>query len=107
MRQRIAIGIAFALPTAIAILDEPLNWLDPVAAYDLKAALGELVGDGLTLITALHDTATMCACCNAGIMLSEGQIKVRLDQADLHRGQSAPVEFERAMIAALRSAKTD
>ena len=64
MRQRASIAIAFARPVSIVILDEPFNWLDPVAAFDTRNALGDMVREGLTLITALHDLATLCGACN-------------------------------------------
>jgi ABC-2 type transport system ATP-binding protein len=43
MRQRIAIAAAFAGGHALVILDEPFNWLDPVAIFDLREALREMV----------------------------------------------------------------
>lgn len=56
MRQRIAIAAAFAGGHHHVILDEPFNWLDPVATFDLRRALRDMVVRGLTLITAGMDT---------------------------------------------------
>ncbi|MDR6790311.1 ABC-type multidrug transport system ATPase subunit [Sphingomonas sp. BE138] len=36
MRQRIAIAAAFAGGHSLVILDEPFNWLDPVAILDRR-----------------------------------------------------------------------
>jgi len=58
-RQRIAIYSAFINQPPIVILDEPFNWLDPLTAYETKCALRDLVGQGLLLVTALHDVSTL------------------------------------------------
>jgi len=102
MRQRLAIALGFAAGNRIVILDEPFNWLDPVAAFDLKAALRAMVGDGLTLVTALHDLATLATCCSAGAMLASGQVARRLDSATLATAASDPVRFEHETIDVLR-----
>lgn len=73
MRQRAAIAIAFARPAGIVILDEPFNWLDPVAAFDLRSAL------------------------------ANGRVSLCQSVEDLRRGQRDIVDFESRMIASLRS----
>jgi ABC-type multidrug transport system ATPase subunit len=102
MRQRLAVALAFAAGNAIVVLDEPFNWLDPVAAFDLKAALRVMVADGLTLVTALHDLATLATCCDAGAMLAGGGVARRLDAAALAPAASDPIRFERETIDVLR-----
>lgn len=103
MRQRSAIALAFAKPVSLAILDEPFNWLDPVAAFDVRSALAGMVRDGLTLITALHDLATLCGSCHAGMMMAEGKPTLILSRTELEQGQGDARAFEERMIAALRS----
>jgi ABC-2 type transport system ATP-binding protein len=102
MRQRLAIFCAFLRTPAAVILDEPFNWLDPVCAYDTRAALRRLVDEGLTLCTALHETATLVGFCDAGLLLSEGQVGRRLAGSDLERGRRDFGAFEADMIAVLR-----
>lgn len=101
-RQRIAIACAFAAGQGIVILDEPFNWLDPVAAYDLRHALAARVADGLTLVTALHDLATLSSACHAGALLTEGCVALELDAAALASARSDPAAFEARTIAHLR-----
>lgn len=101
-RQRAAIALAFARPASIAILDEPFNWLDPVAAFDTRAALAAKVADGTTLITALHDLTTLCGFCHDGLVLSDGRVTLRLDTPALREGQHDARRFEERMIAELR-----
>lgn len=102
MRQRAALAIAFALPTRIVILDEPFNWLDPVAAFDTRAVLAAMVEEGLTLVTALHDLTTLCGFCDRGIVMTKGHISLQLGTARLRAGQSDAARFESELVAALR-----
>jgi ABC-type multidrug transport system ATPase subunit len=102
MRQRLAIFAAFLGAPTAAILDEPFNWLDPVCAYDTRAALRALVDRGLTLCTALHETAALVGFCDEGLLLSEGQVGRTLTEADLERGRRDYRAFETEMIAVLR-----
>lgn len=103
MRQRIAIAAAFAGGHAHVILDEPFNWLDPVAVFDLRQALRERVSDGLTLVTALHDLATLAAACDTGLLLADGRASMPLDRETLQGGAADPIAFERRTIDLLRS----
>ena len=102
MRQRAALALAFAVPSRIVILDEPFNWLDPVAAFDFRIALAQMVNEGLTLITALHDLTTLCGFCDSGIVLTKGRLSLQLDEARLRAGRNDAARFERELVAALR-----
>lgn len=101
-RQRIAIACAFAAGQGIVILDEPFNWLDPVAAYDLRYALAARVTGGLTLVTALHDLATLSSACQAGALLADGRVALELDAAALASARTDPAAFEAQTIVHLR-----
>lgn len=102
MKQRAAIALAFATPCRIMILDEPFNWLDPVAAFDVRAVLAQIVSDGLALVTALHDLTTLCGFCNSGIVLAKGRVSLTLDTAMLRAGRDDAARFESDLVAALR-----
>jgi ABC-type multidrug transport system ATPase subunit len=103
MRQRIAIACAFAGGKRIVILDEPFNWLDPLAAYDTRRALRAMVDRGLTLVTALHDLGTLAGSCDAGALLAEGEVKLLLDRDRLAASRVDPAGFERETIGYLRT----
>lgn len=103
MRQRAAIALAFAGGNALVILDEPFNWLDPVAAFDLRQALRAHVDQGLTLVTALHDLGTLTMACDEGLMLADGRVALAIDRAMLAEAARAPQDFERRTIDLLRS----
>ena len=103
MRQRIAIALAFVNMPALVILDEPFNWLDPVASFDLRQALRAMVDEGLTLITALHDLGTLAIACDGGLLLADGRAAMALDEGMLRTAAADPQTFERRMIDCLRS----
>lgn len=103
MRQRAALALAFAGGQSLVILDEPFNWLDPVAAFDLRQALRTLVDGGLTLLTALHDLGTLATACDQGMMLADGRVALAIDHASLAQAARAPRDFERRTIDLLRS----
>jgi ABC-2 type transport system ATP-binding protein len=103
MKQRLAIFLAFLNAPRAVILDEPFNWLDPVCAYDTKTALRILAEGGLTLATALHETATLVGFCHSGLLLRDGRVGQRLDEAALEAGRRDYPAFEAEMIARLRN----
>lgn len=103
MRQRVAIAAAFAGGHTRVILDEPFNWLDPVAMFDLRETLRIMVDNGLTLITALHDLATLATACDAGLVLANGTVALALDEPALGAAAQDPQAFERQTINLLRS----
>lgn len=102
MKQRAALALAFAVRTRIVILDEPFNWLDPVAAFDTRAVLGSMVADGMALVTALHDLTTLCGFCDSGIVLARGKVSLHLDRARLRAGLNDAAGFESDLVGALR-----
>lgn len=103
MRQRVAIYAAFIdHASGIVVLDEPFNWLDPLSAYDAKIALKKLTGNGLTLVTALHDMSSLALYCDHGLLMSDGQITLTLDQAALTTGSQDIGRFETGIVDHLR-----
>lgn len=102
MRQRLSLACAFASGSRVVILDEPFNWLDPVAAFDLREALRGEVQRGLTLVTALHDLTTFTTACDAGALLGAGRVLLDVTGPMLAAAAARPAEFERDAIVRLR-----
>ena len=101
MRQRVAIHLAFVGDPDLVLLDEPFNWLDPVAAYDVKQRLNDYARSR-PLITALHDITTFATRCTAGLLLRDGTIARSFTADDLKQGATDIGGFERDLYAALK-----
>lgn len=106
MRQRLAVFAAFLGAPAVVLLDEPFNWLDPLAAYDLKEAVAHEVAGGVCVVAALHDVATFVGRCDAGLLLDGGRVVQSYAGADLARLRGDVGGFEREVYARLRAAST-
>lgn len=106
MRQRLALFCAFLNRPRAVLLDEPFNWLDPICAFDTREALKALVAsEGLALLTALHDMATLIGYCDRGLILSEGRLAFRLAADEIRTAAGDYPAFEAKVIASLRSAE--
>jgi ABC-type multidrug transport system ATPase subunit len=103
MRQRMCVFSAFIGAPAVVLLDEPFNWLDPIAAYDLKAALRDWTGRGGALVTALHDTATFATRCDAGVLLHDGRIAKAFTPAEIAAGRGDIMGFEQRVYDAFKT----
>ena len=102
MRQRLAVHSAFIGERPVLVLDEPFNWLDPLAAHDLRGLLRRATEQGRTVITTLHDAAAFVLNCDEGLVLHEGGVLRRYEagvlpvlrtdiaafEADLYRGMT-------------------
>lgn len=103
MRQRLCLHTAFIGAPRAMLLDEPFNWLDPVAAYDLKAALREWVGQGGVLVTALHDIAAFATRCDLGLLLHDGVVVKTFAADEIAKGRGDILAFEQSVYEAFRA----
>lgn len=104
MRQRLTIACALAAGQRLVVLDEPFNWLDPVAAYDVRMALREMVDGGLTLFTALHDLNTLAAVCDEGALLAGAGVALSFTSPMMQAARTDLARFEHETIGMLREA---
>jgi iron complex transport system ATP-binding protein len=73
-RQRVILARALAQEPSILVLDEPSAFLDirhQVETYDL---LRDLQGDGMTIVTVLHDLNLAALYCERLILLDGGRV---------------------------------
>ncbi|MDL2402889.1 hypothetical protein [Rhizobium mayense] len=83
-RAKVAIGAALAGSPALLLFDKSLNGLDPVAAWEVKALLGELAASGdHGVIVSTHVVEAVPGFCNRAIFLAEGSIAESWDAAAL------------------------
>ncbi|MFB9239913.1 ABC transporter ATP-binding protein [Plantactinospora siamensis] len=96
MRQRLALAAALLAPRDLLILDEPTNGLDPQGTREVRGLIGELAGEGVTVLLSTHLLAEVeQVCTHVGVM---------------HRGRlvaQAPLPELRARTAARARVRTD
>ena len=94
MKQRVSLFCAFLGEPELVLLDEPFNWLDPVAAYDLKREIRSWVESDRCVVTALHDVGTFVTRCDAGILIHKGEVVRTFDRDQLKQGRLDPQGLE-------------
>ena len=104
MRQRVSVFTAFIGAPAVVLLDEPFNWLDPVAAHDLKLMLAEWVAAGGALVTALHDIATFATRCDLGLLIHDGKVARAFDAGEMAAGRGDVLGFEEVVYQTFKAA---
>ena len=101
MRQRLAVYAAFIGERPVLVLDEPFNWLDPIAAHDLRGLLRQAAGEGRTVITTLHDAAAFVLNCSEGMVLHDGEVLRRYGAGVLQALRGDVAAFEADLYAAM------
>jgi ABC-type multidrug transport system ATPase subunit len=107
MRQRLAVYAAFIGERPVLVLDEPFNWLDPIAAHDLRALLRRAVDQGRTVITTLHDAAAFVLNCAEGMVLHEGGVLRRYEAGALPALRADIAAFEADLYAAMKGFRSN
>ncbi|HMQ33859.1 MAG TPA: ABC transporter ATP-binding protein [Chloroflexaceae bacterium] len=74
MRRKLALAGALLHRPAVLILDEPLNGLDPRAAYRLKELLSDLASQGSAILLSTHDLAVAEAIASRVGLLHAGRL---------------------------------
>ena len=74
MRQRLHLARGLLHDPPVVFLDEPSTGLDPVAARDLRAIVGELAGEGRTVFITTHDMAEAEAVCDRVTLIDRGKL---------------------------------
>ena len=88
MQQRLAMARAVLHRPRVLLLDEPYTGLDPQAAQALTDLLGELAGEGCTVLLTTHDLERGLAMGHRVVVLSRGRLVY-----DEYRGAVNPAMF--------------
>jgi ABC-2 type transport system ATP-binding protein len=107
MRQRLGIAAALLRPRQLLVLDEPTNGLDPQGTREVRALVGELARDGVTVFLSSHLLSEVEQLCTDIGVMSAGRLVWQGTLADL-RAQQAPrarVSTEDAAVAAATLAR--
>ena len=74
MRQRLHLARGLVHDPPVLFLDEPSTGMDPVAARELRAIVGELAAEGRTIFLTTHDMAEAEAVCNRVTLIDHGHL---------------------------------
>lgn len=81
MKQRLAIAAALLVPRDLLILDEPTNGLDPQGTREVRALVGALGADGVTVLISSHLLSEIEQVCshigimNNGRLVAQGRVE--------------------------------
>lgn len=104
-RQKLAVVQALLGLPPLLVLDEVLNGLDPIAAYELKQHLGELAARGHAILLATHGLEAAVDLLHVAVVLIDGRIQRRFEVNELAQCRAAgPGAFESVVVAAIRAA---
>ncbi|GAB1644041.1 ABC transporter ATP-binding protein [Krasilnikovia sp. MM14-A1259] len=76
MKQRLHLARGLLAEAPVLVLDEPTAGMDPVAAHDFRALVGELRADGRTVLLTTHDMAEAAALCDRVSLIDQGRLLV-------------------------------
>lgn len=102
-RQRVSNFLAFSGNPSVVLLDEPFNWLDPVAIFDFKNVLKKMSVDGLTVIITLHDIPSFIGLCDSGFVLRHGKVSFIYSGDSLLISSSDRSDLEREIYDVMSS----
>ncbi|WP_447007572.1 ATP-binding cassette domain-containing protein [Saccharothrix isguenensis] len=74
MKQRLHLARGLIGDPKLLVLDEPTIGMDPVAARDFRALVGELRAEGRTILLTTHDMAEAEAICDRVSLIDEGRL---------------------------------
>ncbi|MBZ9698552.1 ATP-binding cassette domain-containing protein [Mesorhizobium sp. CO1-1-9] len=101
-RAKIAIAAALLGVPPLLILDESLNGLDPLAAFEVKRIILALASsDRHAIIISTHVVEAVPGLCNRALLLAEGRIARDWDARQLAEASQMPGAFEAEVMRAL------
>ena len=82
-QQRVAIARALALKPEILLLDEVTSALDPELVNEVLDSIRGLAAEGMTMLIVSHEMAFVKEVSSKVVMMDNGQIIERVQQADV------------------------
>ena len=74
MRQRLHLARGLIGDASVLFLDEPTTGMDPVAAREFRRLVGELKGEGRTVLLTTHDMVEAETVCDRVTLIDHGRI---------------------------------
>jgi ABC-2 type transport system ATP-binding protein len=102
MRQRLAIANTLLMPRNLLVLDEPTNGLDPQGTREVRHLIGDLAGDGVTVLVSSHLLAEVDQMCSHVGVMYEGRLVAQGTMSELRAStvQTVRVDTDRTEDAA-------
>lgn len=96
MKQRLHLARGLIGDAQVLFLDEPTIGMDPIAARDFRALVGELRGEGRTILLTTHDMAEAEAVCDRVALIDHGRLLAVETPESLGRlvSQHERIDFE-------------
>ncbi len=104
MKQRLHLARGLIGDPEVLLLDEPTTGMDPVAARDFRDLVGELRGEGRTVLLTTHDMVEAEALCERVTLIDRGQLLATESPRTLGRWIS---RFERVDVDVVTSGTLD
>ena len=99
MQQRLALARALLHAPRLLLFDEPYTGLDPVATEWLTRLLGDLAGQGQTVLMTSHDLERGAALASRAFILAGGRLVYEADASRLTPGELAAAYRDASMQA--------
>ena len=74
MKQRLHLARGLMGDARVLFLDEPTTGMDPLAAREFRALIGELKGEGRTILLTTHDMVEAETVCDRVTLIDRGRI---------------------------------
>ncbi|CAL9622945.1 Vitamin B12 import ATP-binding protein BtuD [Actinosynnema sp. ALI-1.44] len=74
MKQRLHLARGLVGDPRLVLLDEPTTGMDPVAAHDFRALIGELRAEGRTILITTHDMDEAESVCDRVTLIDKGRV---------------------------------
>jgi ABC-2 type transport system ATP-binding protein len=74
MKQRLHLARGLIGDARVLFLDEPTTGMDPLAAREFRGLIGELKGEGRTILLTTHDMVEAEAVCDRVTLIDRGRI---------------------------------
>jgi ABC-2 type transport system ATP-binding protein len=74
MKQRLHLARGLIGDASVLFLDEPTTGMDPLAAREFRTLIGELKGEGRTILLTTHDMVEAEAVCDRVTLIDRGRI---------------------------------
>jgi ABC-2 type transport system ATP-binding protein len=107
MKQRLHLARGLIGDASVLFLDEPTTGMDPIAAREFRALIGELRAEGRTILLATHDMVEAETLCDRVTLIDHGSIIATESPRSLSRMMSrfARIDAEAVPEAALATAR--